>query len=641
MPSSDTIPAAPELQLGRGHPRPLLQRAAWTCLNGTWDFARDDDAAWRHPGEVTWRDQIVVPFTVETPASGIADTGFHKAVWYRRSFRAPHHRPGETVLLHFGAVDHEAQVWVDGCPAGSHEGGYTPFALDVTWLLDPEREEHEVIVRAVDDPVDLAKPRGKQDWELEPHSIWYPRTTGIWQTVWLEVLPRAAVTSLAWTPDVARFEMHMAMRLTGTAEEGLRVRVRLSADGETLADDVVAVRGERVERRFTLTGVSLDAKRETLMWTPEHPRLLDALVEVIAADGTVLDTVASYCALRSVGVEGGRFLLNGRPYFLRLVLDQGYWPATGMTAPDDDALCRDVQLALAMGFNGVRKHAKIEDPRYLYWADRLGLLVWAEMPAAYRFDHRNVQRHVSEWMAVLDRDRSHPCIVAWVTNNESCGTLNLPSLREEQDYLLGLVRLTRALDPHRRPVVGNDGWENLGGDIIGVHDYEQDAHRLAERYRADVLPELLTGFGVHGRQLVLDGPERLPLDGGRGTRRAVILTEFGGVGFSAVSALTTLTDPLDATVPHAATAEVLDVDDEEPPPAWGYSTVGSSRELLARYEALVTAVAGASVLAGFCYTQFADTYQECNGLLTGEREPKAPIERIAQATEGMRSPLDI
>jgi hypothetical protein len=296
-------------------------------------------------------------------------------------------------------------------------------------------------------------------------------------------------------------------------------------------------------------------------------------------------------------VSGDRFMLNGRAYPLRLVLDQGYWPESGMTPPDDDALRRDVELALAMGFNGVRKHQKVEDPRYLYWADRLGLLVWAEMPSAYRFTADSVRRLTVQWMEVIERDGSHPCIVSWVPFNESWGVPNLPNEASHRHYVRALYHLTRTLDPSR-PVVGNDGWESVATDIIGIHDYDASPDALSERYRSDeVLPRLFRRERPGGRVLVLEGHSQ--------PDQPIVLSEFGGIACSRGDNWT-----------------------------WGYSRCHTEAELRERFAQLMHVVTRLTVFAGFCYTQFADTYQEANGLLYEDRTPKMPLGEIASAVRG-------
>ena len=577
------------------HPRPQLRRREWTDLDGPWDFALDPEAAWDRPPDVAWDRTIRVPFAPETRASGVADPGFYAACWYRRTVHPPPLRDGQRLHLHFGAVDYEATVWANGREVARHQGGYTPFTADLT---DEAGGPIEVVVRAADDPHDLAKPRGKQDWQLHPHSIWYPRTTGIWQPVWLEVVPATRIGRVRWTPSLERWELGLEACVHGRLREDLLLRVVLRAGPLLLADDTYRVVSGEVHRRIALSDPGIDDYRNELLWSPERPTLIQAHLQLTDGLGTVIDDVSSYTALRSIGVQGDRFVLNSRPLTLRLVLDQGYWPETGTTAPDDAALRRDVELAKAMGFNGVRKHQKIEDPRYLYWADALGLLVWEEMPSAYRFNPTSVERLTREWAEVIERDRSHPCIVAWVPFNESWGVPDLPDSPTQRHYVQALYHLTRTLDP-TRPVVGNDGWESVATDIVGIHDYDDQLSRLARRYGADeALPRLFRRERPGGRMLVLG------MDPQAHANHPVMLTEFGGIAYS----------PQDGT--------------------WGYSRAGTAAAFADRYSRLLAVVRSLPVLAGFCYTQFADTYQEANGLLFADRTPKFPIEEIARATRG-------
>ena len=274
------------------------------------------------------------------------------------------------------------------------------------------------------------------------------------------------------TPNLARWEVGVEVWLDGPRRPGLRLGVKLRRGETTLAADTYDVVSGEVHRGIALSDPGIDDSRNELLWSPQTPNLLDVTLELWADRGELIDRVESYTALRSAGVQGDRFLLNGRPYILRMVLDQGYWPEGGLTAPDDHALRRDVEIARDMGFNGVRKHQKIEDPRYLYWADRLGLAVWEEMPSAYRFTTQSVLRLSLEWTAAIQRDASHPCIIAWVPINESWGVPNLPENPRERHYVQALYHLTKTLDP-TRPVVGNDGWESVATDIIGIHDYDE------------------------------------------------------------------------------------------------------------------------------------------------------------------------
>jgi len=579
-----------------GYPRPQLRRDEWFSLDGTWDFEIEQEPTARGPEQIEWHSQILVPFSPETPESGIGDTGLFRACWYRRTFPTPKLAPNERLLLHFGAVDYHATVWLNGARLGEHEGGYSPFHFDVTPHLDLTRPEQTVIVHVDDDPTDLEKPRGKQDWQLDPHSIWYPRTTGIWQTVWLERVPEMRIQQLTWTTNVERWEIGLDASLSAPLSAKLRLGVKLSLGDLILAHDHYTVVAGEVHRRIALSDPGIDDFRNELLWSPAAPRLIEAELELFDAEGKVLDRVKSYTALRTIAVHRDRLLLNGRPYMLRMVLDQGYWPQTGLTPPSDAALRRDVELTKAMGFNGVRKHQKIEVPRYLYWADRLGLLVWEEMPSAYRFSKRSVERLTKQWMEVLARDVSHPCIMAWVPFNESWGVPNLPDSAPERNYVRALYYLTKTHDPSR-PVVGNDGWESVATDIIGIHDYDANHDRIARRYWAhDVLPKLFKRERPAGRALVLEGHSR--------REHPIVLSEFGGLALRA--------------------------DDG----TWGYTRADDLLAFERIFSQLLKVVRRLEALSGFCYTQLTDTYQEANGLLYADRRPKLPIEKIFQVIAG-------
>ncbi|HEX4922921.1 MAG TPA: hypothetical protein VFV50_02510, partial [Bdellovibrionales bacterium] len=334
-------------------PRPQMRRQGWASLNGAWKFTFDDSDVFREPGDVRdWAKRIVVPFAPESRLSGINDPGFHKNCWYEREFECA---AGEDrVFLHFGAVDYHARVWVNGELVGSHEGGHTSFAFEITHALKKEGPQ-TVTVWAEDDPHDLAKPRGKQDWQLEPHSIWYPRTSGIWQSVWLERVPRTYIDRIRWTPHLQRWEIGCEAFIKGDRLKNLELRVRLTAGTQLLADDRYQVIVDEVHRKIALSDPGIDDYRNELLWSPEKPTLIDAALE-LWHDGRCIDRVESYTALRSVAIQKDSFMLNGRPYYLRLVLDQGYWPQSLMTAPDAEAFRRDIELTKKMGFNGVRKH---------------------------------------------------------------------------------------------------------------------------------------------------------------------------------------------------------------------------------------------------------------------------------------------
>ena len=584
------------------YPRRLCQRETWINLNGPWRFHIDREGRASHPRQITeWEHQIEVPYAPESELSGIADTGFHSHVWYEREFELER-GDGGPVRIHFGAVDYRARVWVNDVLVGEHEGGHTPFSFDIADALVGDVQR--VTVWAQDDPQGLDQPRGKQDWKLEPHSIWYPRTTGIWQTVWVEELPRVYLARLELSPHMERWEIGCEAVVVGRDSLPIELRLRLSIGDRVLAEDRYAIVENEVHRRVALSDPGIDDYRNELLWSPKRPVLIDAEIELWIGD-RLLDRVRSYTAIRAISLDRGRMLLNGRPYMMRMVLDQGYWPDSLMTPPSEEAIIRDIELVKAAGFNGVRKHQKIEDPRYLYWADKLGLLVWEEMPSAYRFTEESVRRLTREWMEVIERDISHPCIVTWVPFNESWGVPNLPTSREQRDAVQAMYFLTRTLDPSR-PVIGNDGWESSATDIVGIHDYDEDPVRFSKRYQSDGtgtarISDLLVNGWPGGRVLTL---AEHPHAG-----QPVMLTEFGGI------------------------AHVADGGAEG---TWGYSVGTSSYDLMARYQAILEAVHGVGAFAGFCYTQFTDTFQESNGLFTAEREPKFALNAMEVATRGRR-----
>lgn len=588
-----------DLNIHNLHPRPQLCRKNWASLNGPWRFCFDGEGRFQRPADVgAWPLTIQVPFAPETELSGIADRNFHRVCWYEREFDVPE-LSGGRLLLHFGAVDYHAKVWLNDTYLGAHEGGFTPFSFDITASLKPGQKQ-KVSIRVEDDPHDLAKPRGKQDWQLEPHSIWYPRTTGIWQTVWIEVVPQVYIDRLRWTPHLERWEIGFEAFVAGSTETPTHLRLRLSVGDQVLVNDMYQTILSEVHRRIALSDPGIDDFRNELLWSPEKPTLIRAEVELWSDTGCI-DRVESYTALRSVTVQHGDFMLNGRPYYLRLVLDQGYWNESLMTAPHAEAFRQDIELVKAMGFNGVRKHQKIEDPQFLFWADVMGLLVWEEMPSAYRFTHEGVERICKEWIEVIDRDYSHPCIITWVPFNESWGVPDLSEKATHRSCVQALYHLTKTLDS-TRPVVGNDGWESTATDIIGIHDYDNRPDGLLERYGPALSAgDILGRRSPAGRMLTVEGYAH--------TNQPLMLTEFGGIAY--------------APSEQSGAAK-----------AWGYGVSNSLRDFQKKYHALITTVYDLKIFRGFCYTQFTDTFQEANGLLYADRTPKLPLEEIAAVTKG-------
>lgn len=555
-------------------PRPQLIRSRWADLSGEWRFAYD---------EPNFTDRtIVVPYPPESSLSGIGDTGFHDVVWYQRNIGPEllseagfdgSSRP--RLVLRFGAVDYRCEVWLNGVFLGGHEGGHTPFGFDIQdHLLDDQ--DQVLLVRAEDRALDIAQPRGKQDWERDAHVIWYDRTTGIWQPVWLEATAEVAVESLHWTVSIPDGTVRAEIGLNRPPSPGTSCEISLRHDDVLLGSVALPVDAQRSVATVVLPVLANGQAYEELSWSPSQPTLIDAAVRVGE------DVVASYLGLRSVAVADGHFLLNDRPLYLRSVLSQGFWPSSHLAAPSPQALEDEVRLILDLGFNAARVHQKVEDPRFLYWADRHGLLLWGEAPAAYEFSATAVGRTTREWLEVLERDRSHPSIVTWVPHNESWGVQQIAHDPRQAAFVRGLAELTRAVDG-TRPVVSNDGWEHAGSDLLTVHDYEADPLVLRERYRA------FSGRGI--------GPagRRLSVQKEFDPSWPLMLTEFGGIKYA----------PGDSS--------------------WGYSVASSPAEFEAQLRAMYAALRDSPVLAGTCYTQLTDTMQEANGLVTADRKPKLDI----------------
>jgi len=568
------------------YPQPQFQREHWLSLNGSWDFEFDDanaglDADWASATHKFSRN-IAVPYCFESRLSGIGDTSFHPWIWYRRAVTLPAEWKGRRVLLHFGAVNYWSMVWVNGKLAGSHEGGNTPFTFDVTPLLQPG--SNSLTVRAHFPPTDRYIPRGKQFWEPKSKSIFYTRTSGIWQPVWMEPVGASYLDRVKITPSTdgaVRLEFAIAR-----PQPDLEVTASASFAGQPAASAIAHTSSPRT--------TALLAINEPKLWSPSSPNLYDLALE-LRRGGVVLDRVQTYFGMRSVTAESGKVLLNGNPIFLKMVLDQGYWPESILTPPTDEAIQYDIRMTKEMGFNGARKHQKLEDPRYLYWADHMGFLVSSEMANAYEFDDAYVDRFTHEWTAAVERDYNHPSIVVWVPINESWGVPNLRDPRQ-QDHLKSLYALTHSLDSTRL-VIDNEGWEHTDmTDLFAIHDYARTGDLLYERYK---------DLGKSGAGIP-DNYKASLIPGYHYNGSPVALTEFGGIAF----------------IPPGH---------DVPPEAWGYSGVEKTTDAaLDRLRGLYNAIARIPGFAGLCYTQLTDVEQEINGLMTYDRKLKFDAHKLQE-----------
>lgn len=589
-----------ELSTRSEYPRPDFKRDDWMSLNGEWDFwyetAEDMDVESIRSGRE--ETKINVPFAYQSKLSGIGTNEIYDKLWYRKEFNLPSSYIGKRIIIHFGAVDYKASVWVNDVYMGNHFGGHTPFSYDITQCI--KKGENIIIVKVEDYSMDMTLPRGKQFWNEESMSIFYTPTTGIWQSVWLESVNDYHLSKVKFTPDIDRNEVLMEAFINRDIEEGnSRIRFSITYKGndvirgefeEEVVEDIYQVKGKLVRRSIVLDNFNHQGFER--WWTPENPNLYFVSME-LEVDDIVVDKVKTYFGMRKVSIDNGVLCLNNKPYYMKLVLDQGYFPDGNLTASSDEAILRDIKLTKEMGFNGVRKHQKVEDPRFLYWCDIMGLLVWGEMANAYDYSEDYAKKMTSEWADVIERDYNHPSIIAWVPLNESWGIPNVKHDKKQQHHAKAMYHMTKAID-QTRLVMSNDGWEHVESDLLTIHDYEFEPEVLDSRYK-DV--DSVLKFISAGRSLYEAGQVY--------RNEPILLTEFGGVSYS-----------LDETQ------------------GWGYSSACSVAEFESSIKRILGSVYKSPIIQGYCYTQLTDVEQEINGLLTVNREPKLPIEVINRIITG-------
>jgi beta-glucuronidase len=583
------------------YPRPQFVRPDWLTLNGAWQFEidRGDSGEDRGLRARELSGSILVPFAPESKASGIEDTDFLHAVWYRRVVAIPREWGDREVLLHFGAVDHDTTVWVDDVEVARHRGGFSSFSASLAGVATAG-QEITIVVRARDTPTD-AQARGKQATWFANTGCNYTRTTGIWQSVWLEPVPAAHVRSLDVVPQRADSSFLVTADVSHRAT-GLRLEATLTDErGEVVSASVPA---DDLAPRVLLA-VPDDRSR---LWSPEDPHLYGLIVRLRDVDGAVVDEVESYAGLRSVAISGNRVLLNGEPVFQRLVLDQGYWPDTLMTSPDDAALVRDIRLSMDAGFNGARLHQKVFEERFYYHADRLGYLVWGEFgdwgvsgKGPLGDNQQPTASFITQWLEVLQRDRNHPSIIGWCPLNETHQKLH-DRVTQLDDVTHGMYLATKAADP-TRPVVDASGYSHRvrGADVYDSHSYEQDPAAFG-REQAGL---------ADGRPFVNVEDDAVISLGYAG--QPFFVSEYGGIWWN----------------PQRLREEQASSDDPNRDTSWGYGQrVDSLEAWHERYEGLTRVLLGNENMFGYCYTQLTDTFQEENGLYDFDRNPKFDISRI-------------
>jgi beta-galactosidase/beta-glucuronidase len=576
------------------YPRPQFVRRDWINLNGTWSYTFDFSGSGHErdfQNSKGFDGRIIVPFCPESRLSGVGFTDFINCLWYHREIRIPGKWEGKKILLHFGAVDFICEAFVDGRHAGVHHGGSASFSLDITRLVKPGAS-HRLVIRVLDDTRSGVQPGGKQSDRRASYECSYTRTTGIWQTVWLEAVSPIGLERVHIIPDLDGGRFVVIPRYHGAAA-GSRLRASL-IDGSKIVAKVVVPASQNVPCELAIRG-------KARSWSPSSPFLYDLQFDVLDARGNVVDSARSYAGLRKVHIEGSRVFLNNSPLYQRLVLDQGFYPDGIWTAPTDAALKRDIKLAMRAGFNGARLHQKVFEERFHYWADRLGYLTWSESASwgiVVTSGHQTPENKLhpleagalnflNEWREILTRDRNHPSIIAWSPFNETWTGPDKALRKRLQNMAFDL---TRDLDP-TRPVNDASGYRHIRTDLWTVHNYEQDPAKL----QAVLTP------GKEGvwRNFPKDEPEY--------SGQPYIIDEFGGIKWTPGNK-------------RAGNAN-----------AWGYGQEPKTiEEFYARLDGQVDAILSLGHICGYCYTQLTDVEQEQNGVYLYNRSPKFDMKRIAR-----------
>jgi len=554
------------------YPRPQFRRYNWQRLNGEWEFGFGE--------KENYDRKINVPFSYQWEASGIGDKAVHDTVWYKRTFKIDRENKGKRAFLCFNAADYETDVWVNGNHAIKHIGGFTPFKADITQYL--KDGENEITVRCID-TLETSVPRGKQSWTGEPFTCFYYPNTGIWGSVWIEFFNEDCIENYSLQSDIDNRRVYGYIEtLYSKADEA---EIILTFRGKVLKKQKFSLDGKRTNYSISLADNAFDFGE--LLWWVDNPNLIN-VDYVLYKDNKAVDRAHTRIGLRKISIENGKICLNGRPLYQRLILDQGYWNESGLTPPSAEALKKDIELSKAMGFNGARKHQKLEDPYYYYYAEELGFLVWAEMPSAYTFCDKEVKAITQEWQEIVNAAKNFTSVIAYVPLNESWGTREIKTNKEQQNFTRSLYYLTKSIDD-TRIISTNDGFETIEeSDILGIHDYDiKNAEEFSVKYNGNY-----DGMYPQGWALFADGHKY--------KGQPVLLTEFGGIAFVS----------------------------EQKGEAWGYGNgAKNAEELLERLEQLINGIAQTE-FQGYCYTQLTDVQQEVNGLLYADRTPKVDLNNL-------------
>jgi beta-galactosidase/beta-glucuronidase len=573
----------------KDYPRPQFVRDSFKILNGNWDFCFDD----QNQGVINkyfetfpQGTSILVPFTYESAESGIGDEKMHHSIWYHRIVTISKEDLNDLIYIHFEGSDYETQLWVNGIYIDSHIGGYERFSMDITNAI--KVGDNDITIQ-VKDSFHIGNPRGKQRWRDDSFGCWYTQSTGIWKTVWLEYLPKEHLTHVKMTPDIDEQLLTLEYDITGTYDSNLFFHAVITYQNIRINEIIIPVRENQNKVTLSLSNTHVH-EFGIQTWSPQSPNLYD-ISFTLERNNEVVDKVLSYFGMRKIHIEGDKILLNNFPYYERLILDQRYWKDTLLTPPDEESIIEDITKTKELGFNGARKHQKIEDERYLYWCDVKGLLVWSEMAATYDFSDYSIEAFTKEWIEIVKQNYNHPSIITWVPFNESWGILNVKNNVKIQSFINGIYYLTKSFDS-TRPVVVNDGWEHTISDIITLHDYEEYGDNFSSRYH-----NIKEDF--YNDNPYFNNAKTAFANGYSYGGQPIIISEYGGIAL---------------------------ICDKQ---GWGYGNkVNDEEAYLRRYKDITEAIKKNPQITGFCYTQLTDVRQEINGILDESRNYKIDPKEI-------------
>lgn len=568
----------------KDYPRPQFVRKEWENLNGEWNFIFDDNdegETREYFKKFPLSGKIIVPFTYETKLSGIEDDTVHYIVWYNKKINIRKEQiENKKIILNFEGSDYKTKIWINGNYIGENIGAYSRFSFDIEKYVIEGKND---ITIKVEDSLSKDQPRGKQRYRKESWKCWYIQTTGIWKTIWIEWVSKKYLkgVKIISKTDKVILEVETNLLEQDIEKQKYYIETEISFNGQILnkTKKMIFNNYEKIELNIVKAGIKHDIQK----WSVNSPNLYDITYKLYCED-KVLDTVNSYFGIRDIAIKGNRIFLNNEELYLKFILDQGYWKESHLTPPNEDSLIKDIESVLAFGYNGIRKHQKVEDERFLYWCDVKGVLVWGEMANCYNFDDNSLQNFTNEWIRVVKQNYNHPSIITWVPINESWGIPEVSICEKEQNFANSLYYLTKSMD-NTRPVISNDGWEHTISDIITIHDYKQDDELLYQEY-TDKDMKILNNLKEY------NGKHKLFAKGYKYEGQPVIISEYGGIAINSKE-------------------------------GWGYGKqVKDEKELIERFTKLTKAIKNIPYISGYCYTQLTDVQQEINGLMNEKRRYK-------------------